>query len=133
MPTARSVVERLHDTINAHDPTEGRDLFAADARMVTATGRVLDLAGMARLLQDTASAFPDFQVHVERWIVDADGETVVTEEVLEGTHAGEFGGLSPTGRRVRLRGCHITRVVGGRIVERVTYHDTAGVLRQLRG
>ena len=129
--SAREVVERLQETINAHDPAKGRDLFAPDARMVTAAGRVLNLAGMGQLLLDTAAAFPDFTVEVERWVIDADGETVVTEEVLEGTHAGDFGGLSPTGRRVRLPMCHVTRVVDGHIVERITYHDTAGVLRQL--
>lgn len=125
----RRVVERLNDTINAHDPAGGRDLFTADAHLVTATGRLLNLAGMGRLLTDTASAFPDMKVRVERWIVD--GDTVVTEEVMEGTHDGEFAGLSPTGRRVQLRMCHVTRVVDGRIVERIAYHDTAGILRQL--
>jgi predicted ester cyclase len=39
--------------------------------------------------------------------------------------------MSPTGRRVKLPICHVTRVVDGRIVERVAYHDTAGILRQL--
>lgn len=125
----RSVVERLNETINAHDPVRGRDLFAPEARFVTAAGRVLNVAGMGQLLLDTASAFPDLRVRAERWVVD--GDVVVTEEVMEGTHEGEFAGLSATGRRVQLRMCHVTRVVDGRIVERVAYHDTAGILRQL--
>lgn len=125
----RQLVERLNDTINAHDPAGGRDLFSPDAHLVTATGRVLNLIGMGRLLTDTVSAFPDMRVRVDRWVVD--GDTVVTEEVMEGTHRGEFAGLSPTGRRVQLRMCHVTRVVDGRIVERIAYHDTAGILRQL--
>jgi steroid delta-isomerase-like uncharacterized protein len=123
-------VERLTDTINAHDPARGRDLFAPDATMVTATGRVLNLGGMGQLLTDTARAFPDMTVRIARCLVD--GDVVVTEEVMEGTHRGEFAGLSPTGRRVKLPMCHVTRVVDGRIVERVAYHDTAGILRQLR-
>ena len=126
----RRIVERLNDTINAHDPSMGRDLFAPDAVMVTAAGRRLNLSGMGQLLNGTARAFPDMKVRIERWIID--GDTVVTEEVMEGTHQGDFGGLSPTGRRVELRMCHVTRVVDGRIVERVAYHDTAGILRQLR-
>ena len=124
------MVERLNDTINARDPSRARDLFAPDAHLVTATGRRLNLAGMGQLLQGTSSAFPDMQVRVERWVVD--GEIVVTEEVMEGTHQGEFAGLSPTGRRIRLPMCHVTRVVDGRIVERTAYHDSAGILRQLR-
>ncbi|HEX6477102.1 MAG TPA: hypothetical protein VF005_07480, partial [Acidimicrobiales bacterium] len=34
--------------------------------------------------------------------------------------------------RVHLPMVHLTTVSGDRIAERVTYHDTAGVLRQLR-
>jgi predicted ester cyclase len=125
----REVMEKLHETINAHDPRSGRDLFDPEARIVTATGRVVTLAGLGQILLDTLAAFPDLQVHVARWIES--GDVVVTEEVMEGTHTGVFAGLSPTGRRVKLPICHVTRVVDGRIVERVAYHDTAGILRQL--
>lgn len=129
LPSPREVVERLTEVINQHDPSSGRDLFAADAHLVTAGGRVLTLPGLAQLLHDTVTAFPDMRVRVDRVIVD--GDIVVTEEVMEGTHDGDFAGLAPTGKRVALPLCHVTRVVDGRIVERVAYHDTAGVLRQL--
>lgn len=125
----REVLEQLHDTINRHDPLGGRDLFHPDARIVAATGRVMSLAGLARLLSDTATSFPDLVVRVERWVEQDD--VVVTEEVMEGTHQGAFAGLAPTGRRVKLPICHVTRVVDGKIVERIAYHDTAGILRQL--
>jgi steroid delta-isomerase-like uncharacterized protein len=125
----REVLEQLHDTINRHDPLGGRDLFHPDAHIVAATGRVMTLGGLARLLSDTATSFPDLVMRVERWVEQ--GDVVVTEEVMEGTHKGDFAGLAPTGRRVRLPICHVTRVVDGKIVERIAYHDTAGILRQL--
>ena len=125
----REVLEQLHETINRHDPLGGRHLFDPDARIVAATGRVMTLAGLARLLSDTVTAFPDLVVRVERWVEQ--GDTVVTEELIEGTHRGPFAGLAPTGRPVKLPVCHVTRVVDGRIVERIAYHDTAGILRQL--
>jgi steroid delta-isomerase-like uncharacterized protein len=125
----REVLEQLHDTINRHDPLGGRDLFHPEARIVAATGRVMTLGGLSRLLSDTATSFPDLVVRVERWVEQ--GDVVVTEEVMEGTHRGAFAGLAPTGRRVKLPICHVTRVVEGKIVERIAYHDTAGILRQL--
>lgn len=125
----REVVQRLTEVINAHDPAGGRELFASDARLITAGGRVLTLPGLGRLLGDTVSAFPDMRFRIDRWVVD--GDVVVTEEVMEGTHKGDFAGLAATGKRVALPMCHVTRVVDGRIVERIAYHDTAGVLRQL--
>lgn len=126
---ARSVIEELVSTINAHDLPAGRALYAADVRAVTATGRHLDLDGLDAVLAATFSAFPDLRIEVQRWVVD--GDVVATEEVMEGTHLGPFAGLAPTGRKVRLTMVHINRVSGGRIVERVAYHDSAGILRQL--
>jgi steroid delta-isomerase-like uncharacterized protein len=129
MTEPREVVEQLLAAINAHDLPACARLMADDARLVAATGRVLDLGGMGRLLAGTYRALPDASVRVERWVVE--GDIVVTEEVLEGTHEGTFAGLPASGRRLAIPMVHVTRVSGDRIVERVTYHDTAAVLRQL--
>ncbi len=125
----RATVESLIDAINAHDPDRACGLFADSARVVTATGRLLDRHGIHDLFTTTMHAFPDGQVTVKRWVVE--GDVVVTEEVLEGTHDGTFAGMAPSGRRVRIPMVHVVRVDGGRIVERVAYHDTAALLRQL--
>lgn len=125
----RGVVGALVAALNDHDLAASRRLFRPDAWLVTAAGRRLDLDGLERMLEVTLGAFPDLSMRVSRWLVD--GDVVVTEEVMEATHRGQFAGLPPTGRRVRLPMVHLTTVTGGRIAERITYHDTAGVLRQL--
>ncbi|HUQ39938.1 MAG TPA: ester cyclase [Acidimicrobiales bacterium] len=129
MTEPRAVVERLVETLNDHDLAAGRALYAPGARLVAATGRVMDLDGLDTLLGASLQAFPDLRIRIERWAVD--GDTVMTEEVMEGTHNGPFAGLPPTGRRVHLPMVHVTRVTSGHIVERIAYHDTAGILRQL--
>jgi steroid delta-isomerase-like uncharacterized protein len=125
----RAVVERLNQTLNAHDIDAGRKLYADDAYLVPATGRRMDLDGLCHMLEMSIAAFPDLEMRVDRWVVD--GDTVVTEEVMVGTHKGPFAGLAPTGILVKLPMTHITRVDNGVIVERIAYHDTAGILRQL--
>ena len=125
----RAVVEQLVAALNAHDLPACAALFSNDARLVAATGRVLDREGMRRLVEGTFRALPDASIRVDRWIID--GEMVVTEEVLAGTHQGPFAGLAPSGKRVEIPMVHVTRVCDDRIVERVTYHDTAAILRQL--
>jgi predicted ester cyclase len=133
MPVAPSephdVIAALNATLNAHDVAAGRALYADDARLVMATGKRVDLEGLCRMLTGTLAAFPDLHMTVLRWVVD--GETVVTEEVMEATHQGDFAGIAPTHRRVRVPMVHVTRVRGARIVERVAYHDTAAIVRQL--
>jgi steroid delta-isomerase-like uncharacterized protein len=129
MVDSRAVVEQLVDTINGHDPAAGRRLYASNVRAVSAAGRHLDRRGLEQILETTVTAFPDLRVEIVRWVVE--GDIVVTEELMSGTHRGPFAGLAPTGRRVRLPMMHLTRVCDGRIVERIAYHDTAGILRQL--
>lgn len=129
MPGPQDVVEKLNETLNAHDVAAGRALYDQAPELVMASGHRLDLDGLDRLMEMTLSAFPDMRISVRRCICD--GETVITEEVLEGTHKGPFAGLAPTGRQVQLPMVHVTVVRDGRIVERTAYHDTAGILRQL--
>jgi steroid delta-isomerase-like uncharacterized protein len=129
VPQPTDVVAELNATLNAHDVAGGHALYGEEPRLVMASGHELDLAGLDRLMEMTLRAFPDMRISVRRCITD--GETVVTEEVLEGTHRGPFAGLAPTGRPVQLPMVHVTVVRDGRIVERTAYHDTAGILRQL--
>ena len=130
MADPRSIVEQLVDSMNSRDDETARQLFASNCRFVTATGRVLDVDGQFQLLAHTVAAFPDVQISVERWVVD--GDIVVTEELFQGTHKGLFAGLAPTGRQVRIPLVHVSQVAGGRIVDRVAYHDSAAILRQLQ-
>ncbi len=125
----QDVIATLNATLNAHDVDAGRALYDVEARLVMATGKRVDLEGLCRMLTGTLEAFPDLHMTVLRWVID--GETVVTEEVMEATHRGEFAGIAPTQRRVRVPMVHVNRVRGGRIVERVAYHDTAAIVRQL--
>ena len=129
MGEAREVISKLLDTLNAHDIPAGRALYAEDARLLAASGHQLDLDGLDRMFKMSLEAFPDMRITVQRWVEQ--GDTVVTEEVMEGTHKGPFAGLAPSGRQVRLSMVHVNRVEDGRIVERIAYHDTAGILRQL--
>ena len=131
MPGAQDVVAQLNETLNAHDVAAGRALYGEQPHLVMASGHEVDLDGLDRLMEMTLKAFPDMRISVRRCICD--GDTVVSEEVMEGTHRGPFAGLAPTGRPVQLPMVHVTVVRDGRIVERTAYHDTAGILRQLSG
>ncbi len=133
MAAARDVLERLLMALNAHDIEAARQLYLPNARIVTATGRRLDADAYSQMHRKTLAAFPDLLLEVTRWVENEREGTVATEEVLTGTHRGTFAGLPPTNRPVRLPIAHVTRVVEGAIVERVAYHDTAGILRQLQG
>jgi hypothetical protein len=130
MPGAIEVMRTLNEAINSHDVARAKGLLAPDAQLRLASGRTLDVDGYASFLQVSFTVFPDMHVEVLRWLTD--GDVVMSEEMMTGTHQGEFAGIPGTGRPVALPMVHVARVAdGGGIVELAAYHDTAGVARQL--
>jgi predicted ester cyclase len=80
-------------------------------------------------LEAIRRTLPDFRVRIED--IFAEGDYVVTRVTGHGTHLGEWMGIEPTGREVRLKGINIDRVERGRIVEHWGEADTIGMLVQM--
>jgi predicted ester cyclase len=74
-------------------------------------------------------AFSDFHHEIEDQY--ADGDTVISRIVGYGKHTGDFLGVAPTGKDVRMEGIAIHRIAGGKIVEHRAQIDAAGLLMQL--
>lgn len=75
------------------------------------------------------SAFPDFQVQVNDRVVSSD--RMVQAFTITGTHQGEFLGIPPTQRKVRVHGIVMSRFSGGRILEEWEVIDQLALLQQL--
>jgi steroid delta-isomerase-like uncharacterized protein len=75
------------------------------------------------------SAFPD--IH---WILDEqieEGEKVVSRFTWTGTHRGEFLGIPPTGKLVKVWGVVMDVVKNGTLSESRIIMDTLGLLQQI--
>jgi predicted ester cyclase len=59
------------------------------------------------------------------------GSRVITYGRFEATHVGEFQGLPPTGKQIKLDVMHIDRVENGKIVEHWGQGDALGLMQQL--
>ena len=85
-------------------------------RLVNGTdSRPLGAEGMAEHIRATKGTYPDYTIRILRQF--RDGEYVISEFQMEGTHAGTWLGIPPTGRRLAFTGVNIDRVSGGKIVE----------------
>ena len=73
------------------------------------------LEGMLRHLAEVRLTYPDYIVTIMRQFED--GDFVVSEFIMEGTHAGEWLGMKPTNKRLTFTGVDIDKVVDGKIVE----------------
>lgn len=74
-------------------------------------------------------AFPD--LHFEIVDLVAEGDKVLSRWVLTGTHEGEFLGLAPTGKSIRVEGMSLDRIENGLVVEGFDGWDALGMRQQL--
>ena len=75
------------------------------------------------------AGFPDLHFTVEDMITE--GDKVATRNTATGTHQGEFMGIPPTGRQIKVTGMNIFRLASGKIVEDWSSADYLGVMQQL--
>lgn len=73
--------------------------------------------------------FSDFRITVREML--ADGNVVVTESTLSGTHDGEFDGIPPTHREVEIPEMAKFVVEDGKLQAERAYFDQHGFLEQL--
>ena len=75
----------------------------------------IGLDGMKQHLIDVKKTYPDYIMKIIRQYTD--GDYVISEFLMEGTHEGEWIGIKPTHRRLMFTGVDIDKVVDGKIVE----------------
>jgi len=75
------------------------------------------------------TAFPDLRVTIQQQV--AEGDTVMTHKIFEGTHHGAFLGAAPSGKLIRFGVIDILRLENGKIVEHMAIQDRLGMLQQL--
>lgn len=71
--------------------------------------------GMKQHLIDVRKTYPDLKMTITRQYCD--GNYIISEFVMEGTHKGEWLGMKPTGKEISITGVDIDKVIDGKIVE----------------
>jgi steroid delta-isomerase-like uncharacterized protein len=75
------------------------------------------------------TAFPDFKLTVEQLVADEDN--VAFAYTATGTHKGDFMGVAPTGKSIKIRGMQISKFEDGKMIERWGSSDELGLLKQI--
>ena len=132
--TNKATCKHFHDAINtgdaelisnAIDEVFRPDVLIRTPLPVQATGA----QAMKEVFGRLRRAFPDLHVAVEDVI--AEGDKVVSRNVVTGTHQGEYMGLPPTGKSVTYNEIFVLRFVSGRIAETWGVVDVLSQMRQL--
>ena len=128
-------IRRHIDGANHHDAIAFAAPYATNA---TNHGRPVGRDGLRRVAEGLLAAFPDLHFEIETTV--AQGDTVMCEMTMTGTHrgtpnlgvlGGHLVGVPPTGRRVKERQMHLFRVAGGQILEHRAVRDDLGLMEQL--
>ena len=82
--------------------------------------------GVGMLFEQLRKAFSGFQMNVEA--IASEGDMVIVRLTMTGTHVGEFMGIPPSGKEVRVPVCDWTRVRGGKAVEHWGVTDTGALM-----
>lgn len=77
------------------------------------------------------NAFPGYQLSAKEMI--AEGDNVVVDAAMIGTHKGDLMGIPPTGKKVEVPFIIIYQVAGGKIVDHTMVADQAGLMQQITG
>ena len=85
--------------------------------------------GFKRQWRNWRAAFPDLHFEVEELV--AEDDVVVSRWTLTGTHTGQFLGIPPTGRAIRVGGMSLDHLKDGLLVSGFDGWDNLGLRQQL--
>jgi len=113
---AMAVMDELYATdFVMHGSTESEDIHG--------------LKDVKQSMSEYFNAFPDIHYTLDDIVVE--GDKAAARCTVTGTHKGEFMGIPPTNKKVKVQAIAIDRVVGGKIVEEWGMSDTLGLMQQL--
>lgn len=92
-------------------------------------GVTSDREGYKQTVTMQFTGFPDLHCTIDDLV--AEGDKVVIRWTGNSTHKGEFMGIAPTGKKMKMTGISIIRIVGGKIAEEWTEMDQLGIMQQL--
>ncbi|HKY54458.1 MAG TPA: ester cyclase [Anaerolineales bacterium] len=87
------------------------------------------LEGFKMVIGVFRAAFPDMHVTLEEEL--AEGDKVITRGYFTGTHKGDFQGIPPTGKQIKVKYIDVWRVENGKLVENWVQMDQLGLMQQL--
>jgi steroid delta-isomerase-like uncharacterized protein len=85
--------------------------------------------GLKPIVAAIRKAFPDLKYVIENMVVTED--QVAVQTTMHGTHAGDFFGIAPTQKVIKVGQMQIERLADNKIVEHWRITDELNLLKQL--
>ena len=123
----KAVVSRFYEVVNEGAVERLDEICAPD--LVGHAGAGANLIALKMSIGSFREAFPDLRAELRH--VVAEDDLVSTWVSYEGTHHGDFAGVSGSGRPVKFVAWDLLRVADGRIAEITMYCDVFTLMNQI--
>jgi steroid delta-isomerase-like uncharacterized protein len=95
-----------------------------------AVGRFEGKVAIRRFFDELLTAFPNFEMVVERSIGD-DASAAIQWKASGDFTGGPFQGVEPTGKHVEIRGVDVMEIIDGTVRQNTIYYDGATFAREV--
>lgn len=115
--SSKEIVKYFYEVIVSENLLEELPKYISDdcIQKIGRNEAIIGIEGMRQHLLAVKKTYPDYTLEIIRQFED--GETVISEFIMSGTHRGAFLGITPTNKRIEMTGVDIDKVVDGKIVE----------------
>lgn len=113
----KEIVRYLYEVVVSKNLIEELSQYISEDCVLKAGEETIPLGvnGMKQHLIDVKKTYPDYTMKIIRQYED--GDCIISEFIMEGTHEGEWIGIKPTYKKLSFTGVDIDKIVDGKIVE----------------
>lgn len=86
-------------------------------------------AGLKPIVTAIREAFPDLKYIIENIVISEN--QIAVHIIMTGTHLGDFFGIAPTGKQIRVNQMQIEHIRNNKIIEHWRVTDDLNLMRQL--
>ena len=110
------IIKHFYEYITSNNLIDELSDYIADNCIVRIGERIIPVGieGMKQHMIEVRKTYPDLKMKIIRQYTD--GDTVISEFIMEGTHLGEWLGMKPTGKKLRMTGVDIDKLIDGRLL-----------------
>ena len=113
----KDIVKYFYETVVSENLLDEVPHYVSEDCVVKSGVTLLPVGvcGMKQHLAEVKKTYPDYTMKIIKQYTD--GDYVISEFIMEGTHEGEWIGIKPTHKRLSFTGVDIDKVIDGKIVE----------------
>lgn len=113
----KKIIKYFYETVVSQNVIKEIPKYISEDCVLRIGEKILPLGvnGMKQHLLDVRTIYPDYTIKILHQY--SEGDYIISEFIMEGTHKGEFIGIKPTNKRLVFTGVDIDKIKDGKIIE----------------